>query len=117
MLARRPRGDDSPNPQSILKNQSDMLTDYLKKWRAYSVGCEYCNAIFRYLVRRPLPSLSAPLTAQNNNWIRKKLEDTRNKLVGVFQGPTASTEVYEVFTVRTARRPRSPLTARCSWRW
>lgn len=56
----------------------------------------------------PAPSLSAPRSprrAQNNNWIRKKLEDTRNKLVGVFQGPTASTEVYEVFTVRAPAPP------------
>lgn len=30
-----------------------MLSDYLKKWKAYSIGCEYCNAIFRYLVRAP----------------------------------------------------------------
>lgn len=45
----------------------------------------------------PVPFVSS--LTQNNNWIRKKLEDTRNKVVGVFQGPTASTEVYEVFTV------------------
>ena len=38
---------------------------------------------------------------QNNNWIRKRLEDSRNKLGGFSAGPSSSTEVYEVFTVRT----------------
>lgn len=96
-----------------------MLSDYLKKWKAYSIGCEYCNAIFRYLVRAPAARAARRSRApQNNNWIRKKLEDTRNKLVGVFQGPAASTEVYEVFTVRPrppSRARRSP--AARSWRW
>ena len=46
------------------------------------------------------PGRSTPLIVwQNNNWIRKRLEDTRNKMGG-YQGPAVSTEVYEVFTVR-----------------
>lgn len=41
---------------------------------------------------------------QNNNWIRKRLEDSRNKLGGFSAGPSSSTEVFEVFTVRNPYR-------------
>ncbi|ELR25392.1 cullin 1, putative [Acanthamoeba castellanii str. Neff] len=68
----------------MLEGQGDLLADYLKKWEAYSTGSEYCHHIFRYL---------------NNNWIRKRLEDSRNKLGGFSAGPSSSTEVYEVFTL------------------
>jgi hypothetical protein len=60
--------------ESMLTQQSDLLPDYLKKWNTYSTGTQYCHAIFRYL---------------NNNWVRKRLEDSRNKLGGLYQGPTA----------------------------
>lgn len=39
--------------------------------------------------------------SQNANWIKKRLEDSRNKLSGVFQGASATTEVYVVFDVST----------------
>lgn len=70
--------------ESTLACQSDLLTDYLKKWETYSIGTEYCHHIFRYL---------------NQNWIRKRLEDSRNKIGGLYQGPSSTTEVYEVMTL------------------
>jgi len=36
---------------------------------------------------------------KNNNWIKKRLEDSRNKLGGLYQGPSSTAEVYEIFTV------------------
>jgi hypothetical protein len=33
-----------------LTSSSNVLSDYLKRWEVYSAGCEYCSAIFRYLV-------------------------------------------------------------------
>eukprot|EP01087_Luapelamoeba_hula_P016964 TRINITY_DN5286_c0_g1_i1.p1 TRINITY_DN5286_c0_g1~~TRINITY_DN5286_c0_g1_i1.p1 ORF type:complete len:750 (+),score=121.38 TRINITY_DN5286_c0_g1_i1:207-2456(+) len=70
--------------EEILAQQSDLLEDYLKKWEAYSTGTEFCHHIFRYL---------------NNNWIRKRLEDSRNKLGGLYQGPGATAEVFEIATL------------------
>jgi hypothetical protein len=70
--------------EDLLATQGDLLTDYLKKWETFATGSEYCHHIFRYL---------------NNNWIRKRLEDSRNKLGGLYQGPSSTTEVYEVFTL------------------
>lgn len=67
--------------------QSDLLSTYLKMWTAYSVGGEFCHHIFRYL---------------NMNWIRKRLEDSRNKLGSMYpgqQGGLAATEVHEVYTL------------------
>jgi len=70
--------------EDIAAQQGDLLADYLKKWETFATGSEYCHHIFRYL---------------NNNWIRKRLEDSRNKLGGLYQGPSSTTEVYEVFTL------------------
>jgi hypothetical protein len=70
--------------EGMIEQQGDLLADYLKRWEAYSTGSEYCHHIFRYL---------------NNNWIRKRLEDSRNKLGGYSASPSTSTEVYEVFTL------------------
>jgi len=69
----------------ILGLQSDLLVEYLKTWTAYSTGCAYAHAIFRYL---------------NQNWIKKRIEDSRNKLAGhLYQGPTSTSEVHEVNTL------------------
>lgn len=39
---------------------------------------------------------------QNMNWIRKRLDDSRNKLGSLYQGSASSTEVYEVGTVSSS---------------
>jgi len=84
----------------MLGQQSDLLPDYLRKWETFSTGTQYCHAIFRYLARAFQCVLPCSFGAQNMNWIRKRLEDSRNKLGGLYQGPTSTTEVYEVYTVR-----------------
>jgi hypothetical protein len=68
----------------ILERQSDLLVEYLKSWTAYSTGSLYCNVIFRYL---------------NQNWIKKRIEDSRNKLAGHLYHSSTASEVYEVNTV------------------
>jgi cullin 1 len=68
----------------ILERQSDLLVEYLKSWTAYSTGSLYCNVIFRYL---------------NQNWIKKRIEDSRNKLAGHLYHSSTASEVYEVNTL------------------
>lgn len=86
--------------RSLMDEQADLLPNYLKKWNTYSVGSEFCHQIFRYLVRLFIFKffLDSP---KNMNWIRKRLEDSRNKLGSIYQGQSSSstTEVYEVYTV------------------
>eukprot|EP01119_Soliformovum_irregulare_P012630 TRINITY_DN3292_c1_g1_i4.p1 TRINITY_DN3292_c1_g1~~TRINITY_DN3292_c1_g1_i4.p1 ORF type:complete len:651 (-),score=202.85 TRINITY_DN3292_c1_g1_i4:48-1769(-) len=63
-----------------MDSQGTLLTDYLKQWNAYSVGLEFCHALFRYL---------------NMNWIKKRLDDSRNKMA-MFAN---TSDIYEVGTL------------------
>jgi hypothetical protein len=96
--------------QGMLEKQGDLLVEYLTQWHAYFTGSTFCNAIFRYLVRRrhliiladkrtnTQASLTCDtITTQNTTWIKKKLEDSRSRVAGNLAG---SSEVYEVQTVR-----------------
>lgn len=70
--------------KSLQERQADLLSEYLRKWNAYSIGSEYCHHIFNYL---------------NNNWIKKKLEVSGNKLGSFYQGSASNSEIYEVYTL------------------
>ena len=59
---------------------SDIISEYQKEWYKYHIGCDYCDKIFRYL---------------NNNWIAKCIQESRNKLGGLYHGLN-SKEVYLV---------------------
>ncbi|KYQ88157.1 cullin B [Tieghemostelium lacteum] len=49
--------------QEILETKSDTISEYLKQWKKFSTGCQYCNStVFRYL---------------NQNWIHKKINDKK----------------------------------------
>eukprot|EP01132_Coremiostelium_polycephalum_P011565 gene11565-14165_t len=49
--------------ETILTTNADTISEYLKQWSKFSVGCTYCNiCIFRYL---------------NTNWINKKIMDKK----------------------------------------
>jgi hypothetical protein len=72
-----------------MKNSdADVLVDYRNRWKTYRTGMLYLHNVFRYL---------------NNSWIKKTLEDGRNRLGGLFQseagGGGAAKEVHEIFTL------------------
>jgi hypothetical protein len=63
----------------------EVLGDYRNRWRTYRIGMLYLHSVFRYL---------------NNNWIKKTLEEGRNRLGGLFQSDTsASKDVHEIYTL------------------
>lgn len=70
--------------EGMLNKQSDLLTEYLARWKEYDTGCRVTHNIFNYL---------------NTNWIKKKIDDQRQKLSGhsLFAAQNnAGKEVYPV---------------------
>eukprot|EP01128_Nolandella_sp_AFSM9_P005140 TRINITY_DN2443_c0_g1_i2.p1 TRINITY_DN2443_c0_g1~~TRINITY_DN2443_c0_g1_i2.p1 ORF type:complete len:789 (+),score=134.70 TRINITY_DN2443_c0_g1_i2:226-2367(+) len=47
--------------------QSDLLAEYLARWKEFDSGCRYIHSIFNYL---------------NNHWIKNRIEDSRQQLSG-----------------------------------
>ncbi len=74
--------------QEMRNSDADVLVDYRNRWKTYRIGMLYLNNIFRYL---------------NNSWIKKTLDEGRNRLGGLFQseagGGGAAKEVHEIFTL------------------
>ncbi len=75
--------------QEMRNSDADVLVDYRNRWRTFRIGMLYLNNIFRYL---------------NNSWIKKTLDDGRNRLGGLFQseaggGGGGAKEVHEIFTL------------------
>ena len=72
--------------KNMMDSDSDVLSDYRNRWKTYRSGLLYIHHIFRYL---------------NNNWIRKTVEDGRNRLGGLFQSDSSlsTKEVHEVYTL------------------
>jgi hypothetical protein len=71
--------------QEMRESDGAALRDYRARWRTYRTGMQYLHSVFRYL---------------NNNWIKKTLEDGRNRLGGLFQSEgAASKDVHEIYTL------------------
>lgn len=68
--------------RAMRDNDSDILLDYRNRWNTFRVGVMYLHNLFRYL---------------NQHWIRKTLDDGRNKLGGLFQEAGAARDVHEVY--------------------
>lgn len=67
-------------------HDGDVLEDYRGRWRTFRTGMMYLHSVFRYL---------------NNNWIRKTLDEGRNRLGGLFSdasgaGGGAGKDVHEI---------------------
>ncbi len=71
---------------ALHNNDGDVLGDYRTKWETYRMGTSYLSQIFRYL---------------NLNWIRKTLEDGRNRLGGLFQNDASSNtkDLFDIYTL------------------
>jgi hypothetical protein len=57
--------------QKIEDHYGNQVLEYRRHWRAYSVGSEALHRIFNYL---------------NNNWIKMRLAEARNKLGNLYHG-------------------------------
>ena len=62
----------------------DVLGEYRRRWVDYRKGIQVIHMIFRYL---------------NSNWIKKTLEDSRNRLGGIFQSDGGQKDVHEIYTL------------------
>lgn len=66
--------------------QADVLPVYKTAWKIYDLGSRVINVIFQYL---------------NDNWIRRRTEETRGSLTGSYHG--AGTDAGQVFPVDKVR--------------
>lgn len=70
---------------NLASYDGDVLGEYRRRWAEYQKGIQIVHMIFRYL---------------NLHWIKKTLEDGRNRLGGLFQSDGGNhKDVYEIYTL------------------